>query len=87
MEVNKQKDIFEVQRIDTNYSACIYRKTIIATNIAETSLTIDGVVIVIGCGFVKLKSQNYNGDGKLEKTRICRNSSKQRAGRAGNRRC
>jgi pre-mRNA-splicing factor ATP-dependent RNA helicase DHX15/PRP43 len=83
MDVNKQKDIFEVQRIDPNYSACVYRKIIIATNIAETSLTIDGVVIVIDCGYVKLKSHNNNTDGKLEITRICKNSSKQRAGRAG----
>ncbi len=31
MEVNKQKDIFQMQRIDPNYSACIYRKIIIST--------------------------------------------------------
>jgi HrpA-like RNA helicase len=36
MEINKQKDIFEIQRKDTNNSACIYQKIILATNIAET---------------------------------------------------
>ena len=34
------------------------RKVIFATNIAETSLTVDGVAFVIDCGFVKQNCYN-----------------------------
>lgn len=35
-----------------------YRKVVLATNIAETSITIDGIVYVVDCGFFKLKEYN-----------------------------
>lgn len=36
------------------------RKVIVATNIAETSVTIDGIVYVLDCGFVKVR--NHHSD-------------------------
>lgn len=60
------------------------RKVVLATNIAETSITIDGVVYVIDPGFVK--QNNYNpktGMSSLVVEPISRASAQQRAGRAG----
>merc|ERR1712137_136593 len=60
------------------------RKCIVATNIAETSITIDGIVYVIDPGFAKQKV--YNPRIRVESllvSPISRASAKQRAGRAG----
>jgi pre-mRNA-splicing factor ATP-dependent RNA helicase DHX15/PRP43 len=60
------------------------RKIIISTNIAETSLTIDGIVYVIDPGFAKQKV--YNPRIRVESllvSPISRASAQQRAGRAG----
>lgn len=60
------------------------RKAVVATNIAETSLTIDGIVYVVDCGFVKSKSFNpRSGMEMLLVTPVSQASAKQRAGRAG----
>lgn len=60
------------------------RKVVLATNIAETSLTIDGIVYVIDCGFSKQTSYNpRTGMESLIVTPISKASSNQRAGRAG----
>ena len=60
------------------------RKVIVATNIAETSITIDGVRAVVDCGFAKVKSfRHTTGIGVLEEQPISRASCDQRAGRAG----
>ncbi|XP_014219394.1 ATP-dependent RNA helicase DHX8 [Copidosoma floridanum] len=60
------------------------RKVVIATNIAETSLTIDGIFYVVDPGFVKQKVYNSKtGMDSLIVTPISQAAAKQRAGRAG----
>ncbi|VDK72410.1 unnamed protein product [Litomosoides sigmodontis] len=60
------------------------RKVVIATNIAETSLTIDGIYYVVDPGFVKQKIYNpKSGMDSLVVTPISQAQAKQRAGRAG----
>ncbi|CAG8652276.1 2731_t:CDS:10, partial [Ambispora leptoticha] len=60
------------------------RKVIIATNIAEASITIEGIVYVIDCGFVKIRAYNpKTGMESLTITSISKASAQQRAGRAG----
>jgi pre-mRNA-splicing factor ATP-dependent RNA helicase DHX16 len=60
------------------------RKVVLATNIAETSLTIDGIAYVIDCGFSKINSYNpRRGMESLIVTPISKASANQRAGRAG----
>lgn len=60
------------------------RKVVIATNIAETSLTIDGIYYVVDPGFVKQKVYNSKtGMDSLIVTPISQAAAKQRSGRAG----
>jgi pre-mRNA-splicing factor ATP-dependent RNA helicase DHX16 len=60
------------------------RKVILGTNIAETSLTIDGIIFVIDTGFCKQKSYNpRTGMEALVVTPISRAAAMQRSGRAG----
>ncbi|WP_440874930.1 ATP-dependent helicase HrpB [Thalassotalea sp. PLHSN55] len=60
------------------------QKLVLATNIAETSLTIDGVNLVIDCGLEKVaKYDAQSMTNKLQQQAICKASAIQRAGRAG----
>ena len=60
------------------------RKCILATNIAETSLTIDNIIYVIDPGFCKQNSYNArSGMESLQVVPISKASANQRAGRAG----
>ncbi|KAK9889764.1 hypothetical protein WA026_007145 [Henosepilachna vigintioctopunctata] len=61
-----------------------YRKVVVATNIAETSVTIPGIVHIIDCGFVKLRWFNTETHtDSLKVLPISKASANQRAGRAG----
>lgn len=60
------------------------RKVVLATNIAETSLTIDGVRTVVDSGFARVAGYDARrGLDRLELRRISKASATQRAGRAG----
>ncbi|CAK7236254.1 DEAH-box RNA helicase prp16 [Sporothrix eucalyptigena] len=60
------------------------RKCIVATNIAETSLTVDGIMYVVDPGYSKLKVYNPRmGMDTLQITPISQANSSQRSGRAG----
>lgn len=60
------------------------RKVVLATSIAETSITIDGVRVVIDSGLQRLPVfEPSTGITRLETVRVSRASADQRAGRAG----
>lgn len=60
------------------------RKVIVSTNIAETSVTIPGVVFVIDCGFVKIRAYDpRTGIESLTAVETSKAAATQRAGRAG----
>lgn len=60
------------------------RKCIVATNIAETSLTVDGIMFVVDSGYCKLKVFNPRiGMDALQVYPISQANANQRAGRAG----
>ncbi|MFD2641369.1 ATP-dependent helicase HrpB [Pseudomonas japonica] len=60
------------------------RKVVLATNLAETSLTIDGVRVVVDAGLARVpRFDPGSGMTRLDTQRISRASATQRAGRAG----
>jgi len=60
------------------------RKVVLATNIAETSLTIQGIRVVVDSGVERRSTFDpVTGMSRLEAARISRASAEQRAGRAG----
>ncbi|MDO6763609.1 ATP-dependent helicase HrpB [Agarivorans sp. 1_MG-2023] len=60
------------------------RKVVLATNIAETSLTIDGISCVVDSGLERQASYHAtSGTTRLQTKMICKASAIQRAGRAG----
>ena len=60
------------------------RKVVVSTNVAETSLTVDGIKYVIDCGFCKLKVYNSKiGMDTLNVTPVSKANANQRSGRAG----
>lgn len=60
------------------------RKVVLATNVAETSITIDDVTVVVDTLRVKeARYDHLNGTGRLEETWVSKAAAKQRRGRAG----
>ena len=60
------------------------RRVVLATNIAETSLTIEGVRVVIDSGLARVSRFDSGlGMSRLDTVRIARDNADQRAGRAG----
>ena len=72
------------QQQDAAVARYAQRKVIVSTNVAETSLTIDGVRIVIDGGLARIPRYDpFRGINTLLIERISRASADQRAGRAG----
>ncbi len=60
------------------------RKVVLATSVAETSITIDGVRIVVDCGLARVPRYEPDvGVTRLETVRVSRAAADQRRGRAG----
>jgi len=69
---------------DTAVARHNQRKIVVATNVAETSLTIDGIRCVIDSGLARIPRYDpYRGINTLLIEEISRASADQRAGRAG----
>ena len=77
-------NIKEQQRVLAASRSNAVPRIILSTNIAETSLTIEGITTVIDTGYARQNQFNpETGLNKLEMVRISKASAKQRAGRAG----
>lgn len=60
------------------------RKIVLATSIAETSLTIEGIGVVVDCGYSRVpRFDPRSGLTRLETVRVTKDAADQRAGRAG----
>ena len=69
---------------DRAVSPAAQRKVILATNVAESSITVDGVTAVIDSGLARIPSWSpWSGFQTLQLSRVSKASAKQRAGRAG----
>ncbi|MCF7816893.1 MAG: ATP-dependent RNA helicase, partial [Kiritimatiellales bacterium] len=69
---------------DAAVGECDQRKVVVATNVAETSITIDGIRIVIDSGLARIARYDpHRGIDTLLVERISRASADQRTGRAG----
>lgn len=80
----QQQDIFKEAPAARTFGGPPGRKVVVSTNIAETSLTIDGIVFVVDPGFSKQKV--FNPRVRVESllvSPISQASAQQRAGRAG----
>jgi ATP-dependent helicase HrpB len=61
-----------------------YRKIVLATSIAETSLTIEGIATVVDSGYARVpRFDPRSGLTRLETIRVTKDAADQRAGRAG----
>lgn len=77
MPADLQVKIFEAAEVGV-------RKVVVATNIAETSLTVDGIMYVVDTGFSKLKVYNAGMQmDTLQITPVSQANANQRSGRAG----
>lgn len=77
LSLKDQQKVFDRYPPDT-------RKIVLATNIAETSVTIDGIVYVVDCGYQK--QSLYNAESRVDfllPAVISKASAEQRKGRAG----
>ncbi len=72
------------ERQDEAVRPAVRRKVVLATNVAETSITVDGVVAVVDSGLARVASHSpWSGLPRLDVGKVSRASAAQRAGRAG----
>lgn len=83
MNIKEQQRVLSRKDVPKKQSNAVPR-IILSTNIAETSLTIEGITTIIDTGYARQNQFNpETGLNKLEMVRISKASAKQRAGRAG----
>ncbi|MEM7482035.1 MAG: ATP-dependent helicase HrpB [Acidobacteriota bacterium] len=71
-------------RQDTALETGPQRRVVLATNVAETSVTVEGITTVVDSGWMRrMRFDTGSGLDRLELARISRASAEQRAGRAG----